>query len=209
MPTLPRCHRLAGSLLLAVVALTGCGADRSDEPTTAQAPSDTEHNDADVAFATDMIPHHAQALAMVDLTVGRPLDPEFEQLAAQIRDAQVPEIETMTDWLTDWGEDIPATVRDHVHGSDHGSDGESLPMDDMPGMMSADDLAALESASDADFQRLWLTMMIEHHEGAVEMATRQLAEGRYRPALDLARAVVDGQSNEIEVMSALLEAAEG
>ena len=75
--------------------------------------SETDHNDADVAFATDMIQHHAQALSMVDLTEGRTLDPEVKQLAEDIRATQAPEIEKMADWLQDWDEKVPATMRDH------------------------------------------------------------------------------------------------
>ena len=94
--------------------LSGCG-DDSPGGDNDTGNARTDHNDADVAFASDMIQHHAQALAMVDLTVGRDLDPEVEALAEAIRAAQGPEIETMTDWLTEWDEPIPATVRDHVN----------------------------------------------------------------------------------------------
>lgn len=194
-------------LALALLGLTGCGGDdAAPDAATREAPSDTEHNDADVAFATDMIPHHAQALVMVDVSRGRPLDPEVETLVEQIQAAQTPEIQTMTGWLTSWGEDIPATSRDHVHGGDHGAEGaDSAPMDDMPGMMSADEMAALEAADDGDFQRLWLEMMVAHHEGAVEMAQTELEQGRYQPALDLAQAIIDGQTAEIETMRRLLD----
>src|SRR5688500_4481166 len=97
--------------------LAGCG---DDEPAadTESGNTRTDHNDADVVFATEMIQHHSQALAMVDLTVGRDLDPAFEGVVEAIRMAQAPEIETMTDWLTQWGEPIPATVRDHVNAED-------------------------------------------------------------------------------------------
>ncbi len=206
-------RRLLTTLLLtlALLGLAGCGGDDAepDAAATREAPSDTEHNDADVAFATDMIPHHAQALVMVDLSRGRPLDPEVEALMEQIQAAQTPEIQTMTGWLTSWGEDIPATSRDHVHGGDHGSDGgaegaDTAPMDDMPGMMSAEEMAALEAADDADFQQQLLEMMVAHHEGAVEMAKDELEEGRYQPALDLAQTIIDGQTAEIETMQQLL-----
>ncbi len=201
-------RRLLTTLLLtlALLGLAGCGGDDGEpDATTREAPSDTEHNDADVAFATDMIPHHAQALVMVDLSRGRPLDPEVESLMEQIQAAQTPEIQTMTGWLTSWGEDIPATSRDHVHGGDHGAEGaDDLPMDDMPGMMSADEMAALEAADDADFQRQLLEMMVAHHEGAVEMAQAELEQGRYQPALDLAQTIIDGQTAEIDTMRGLL-----
>jgi uncharacterized protein (DUF305 family) len=201
-------RRLLTTLLfpLALLLLAGCGdADDATEAAIREAPSDTEHNDADVAFATDMIPHHAQALVMVDLSRGRPLDPEVEALVEQIQAAQTPEIQTMAGWLTSWGEEIPATTRDHVHGGDHGSEGaDSLPSDDMPGMMSAEEMDALEASGDDEFQTMWLEMMVEHHEGAVEMARAQLEQGRYRPALDLAQTIIDGQTAEIDTMRSLL-----
>ena len=92
----------------------------------------------------DML-HHAQALSMVDLTMERPLDPEVQQLTERIREAQAPEIQTFSGWLTDWDEEIPETVRDHAnaHG-DHDMGGDTGT--DMPGMMTADDMTALEEA---------------------------------------------------------------
>ena len=77
-------------------------------------------------------------------------------------------------------------------------------MDDMPGMMSADEMAALEAADDGDFQGHLLEMMIEHHEGAIEMAQTELEQGRYQPALNLAQTIIDGQTAEIETMRTLL-----
>jgi len=144
---------------------------------------------------------------MVDLTRNRPLDPEVQQLAEQIRDAQAPEIETFTDWLTDWDEEIPETMRDHANaGHDMDDMGDSMEgMDsDMPGMMSADDMTALKDASDADFQTMWLEMMVEHHEGAVEMAQTETEDGQYKPAIDLADTIVSSQTEEIDTMKGLL-----
>ncbi|QIK74406.1 DUF305 domain-containing protein [Nocardioides piscis] len=198
----------AAALTLAVAyGAVGCGSD--DDPTsTAAAPSATEHNDADVAFASDMLQHHAQALSMVDLTLDRPLDPEVVELAEQVRSAQGPEIETFTDWLTEWGEPIPETMRDHSNAGHGGHDvGDSMEgMDtDMPGMMSAEDMTGLQQAEDADFQAMWLEMMIEHHEGAVEMAEAHTDEGRYAPAIELARDIAEGQTAEIAEMQRLLD----
>ena len=75
----------------------------------------------------------------------------------------------------------------------------------MPGMMTADDMDALENASDAEFQDMWLEMMVEHHEGAVEMAETEQEDGQYTPAVDLAGQIIDAQTQEIETMQGLLD----
>ena len=86
------------ALLAALSALAGCGNDGdASRPETQTAANGDKFNDADVEFASDMIQHHSQALAMVDMTMGRQLDPEVQQLAEDIRAAQGPEIEQMTD----------------------------------------------------------------------------------------------------------------
>jgi uncharacterized protein (DUF305 family) len=200
-----RSTRALGALTLGLaLTLTACGSDDDGGSETA-AVSTTEHNDADVAFASDMIQHHAQALAMVDLTIDRDLDPQVQRLAEAIRDAQGPEIETMGDWLTDWDEEVPETVRDHSN-ADGGMDDD---MDEdmgsgMPGMMSDDELRDLEDTPDADFQARWLEMMVEHHEGAVEMAKAEQQDGRFKPAVDLAEDIAASQTKEIDTMEELL-----
>lgn len=203
--------RALGAIALTLalgVGLTACGDDASDAAGKAEV-STTEHNDADVAFASDMITHHAQALSMVDLTLDRPLDPEVQALAEDIREAQAPEIETMADWLTSWGEDVPATMRDHVNGGhdmdDMSDNMDGMDHDDMPGMMTADDIDELENAGDDQFQDMWLQMMIEHHEGAVEMAEAEQEDGRFKDAVDLAGRIIDAQNQEIDTMKDLLE----
>ncbi|MDP2773488.1 MAG: DUF305 domain-containing protein [Nocardioides sp.] len=187
-----RTHRQLSPLVLVVglllaLALTACGSD--DEP--AADSSSGDHNAADVTFASEMIQHHAQALVMVDLTVGRELDPEFQRLTESIRDAQAPEIELMADWLVGWGEEVPATDRDHVNAEHDGED-------------SHGDQTELESAEGDEFRRLWLEQMIEHHEGAIEMAETEQADGQDQAALDLAEAIIEAQSAEIEKMQKLL-----
>ncbi|NGN93374.1 DUF305 domain-containing protein [Nocardioides sp. KC13] len=202
----------AAAGLAVLLTLSACGGS-SEEAEAPQKLSETEHNKADVAFATDMIQHHAQAMSMVDLTMDRPLDPEVQELADAIRAAQSPEIETMSGWLQEWGEEVPSTMRDHVNGGHegHGDEDESSMSDsmegldhDMPGMMSAEDMEALEKASDAEFQDMWLEMMIEHHEGAIEMSETQQDEGRFKPAVDLAGTIIETQSAEIDTMEKIL-----
>lgn len=199
----------AVALALALgTGLTACGDDGTDAAGPTEV-STTEHNDADVTFATDMIQHHAQALSMVDLTMERDLGPQVQTLAEDIRAAQGPEIETMADWLTKWGEEVPETMRDHVnsgHDMDDMSDNmEGMDGDEMPGMMTAEDMDALENASDAEFEDMWLEMMIEHHEGAIEMAETEQSEGQFKDAVDLAGQIVEAQQQEIDTMQGLLD----
>ena len=202
-----RFTRALGASLLAAslaTALVACGGDEAG--TTATELSATEHNEADVAFARDMVQHHAQAVAMVEMTRERDLDPEVAQLAEGIRDAQVAEIETFSDWLGEWDEEIPPTMLDHANAG-HGSGDMSETMEDMddamPGMMSGADMDALQDAG-GDFQTMWLEMMIEHHEGAIEMARTEQQDGRYRPAVELAAEIEESQGAEIETMRDLL-----
>jgi len=150
-----------------------------------------------------MIPHHAQAIQMVTLTDTRTLDPEVKQLADSIRDVQAPEIEAMVDWLTAWGEKIPETSIDHANAGHDMSDMPSMESSDMPGMMSADDMQALADASDAEFQDMWLEMMVEHHEGAIEMAKTEQAEGKYPDAVSLAESIKTSQQAEIQQLKQL------
>ena len=181
--------------------LTACG-DNTDDTSTSQA-SSTEtaangdvFNKADVSFATDMIPHHAQAIEMVTLTEGRQLDPAVQQLADEIRNAQSPEVETMTGWLTSWGQEVPGTT-----SADSGNMSE---MGDMPGMMSAEDMDALKNAPDDEFQTMWLEMMKQHHEGAVEMAKTEQENGAFPDAIKLADSIVTTQEAEIKEIDQLL-----
>jgi len=205
----PRRARQRGLAILTAVALGFGLAACSDDSDSTDSASDTQtaangtvFNDADVEFATSMIPHHAQAIEMVTLGDGRPLDPAVQQLASQIRDAQVPEVETMVDWLTSWGEEVPETSLDHSNAG-HGMDMDSMG-GDTPGMMSNEDIRALENASDGEFQDMWLEMMMEHHRGAIEMAETEQAQGKYPDAVALATSIETAQKAEIGQIEQLL-----
>ena len=180
--------------LAAPFLLTACGGDDGEVAASA------DHNAADVEFATDMIPHHAQALVMVDMADGRDLTPETADLMERIEAAQAPEIEQMTGWLEEWDEPVPNS---DGMGMMDGMDG--MDMGDMSGMMSQQDFDDLEAAQGSAFERMWLSMMIAHHEGAVEMSEVQLEEGEYADALALAESIIESQQAEIEEMEELLE----
>ncbi len=189
-------------LFVAAIAFTLLAACGSEPETSPEVSDDAVFNKADVAFATDMIPHHAQALQMVDLTLGRELTPEVQALADTILAAQAPEIELMSDWLTDWDQPIPETPRDHANAE---ADHSEMEMPDMPGMMTGEEMAALEAATGPEFETMWLTSMMAHHEGAIEMAKTQQADGKFPEAIELAAAIEAGQSSEIALMQGLLK----
>ncbi len=199
--------RIAPLVLLGALTLTtgACGEEPTERPSAVRTASNGDvHNGADVQFAGDMIQHHAQALEMVDLTVGRELDPEVADLADRIRAAQAPEVEQMVDWLTAWGEEVPETSLDHANAHGGGTDEHGGGDHEMPGMMSADEMAELEAAPDSAFEQRWLEMMLEHHEGAVEMARAEREDGEFEGAIALAESIETSQQAEIEEIQELL-----
>ena len=203
MPTKPtRPALLLAALLLAVPALAACGGDSESSPDapTQTAANGDEFNDADVAFASNMIPHHAQATEMVNTARGRGLDPEVQQIADGILATQTTEIETMVDWLTAWDQPIPATSQDHANAEGEGTERDT----DMPGQMSEEEMADLESARGEEFQTMWLEMMIEHHEGAIEIAQTEVEEGTFPETIALAKDIESSQAAEIQKMQGLL-----
>lgn len=206
--TLTRRAVLAAATVTAALVLAGCGGDSGHAGGHASATSSASagttagpHNAQDVSFAQGMIPHHRQALEMAELAAERASSAEVKDLASRIEKAQDPEITTMSGWLTSWGEDVPASsgsTAGSMPGMDH-SDGSA-----MPGMMDGSDMDKLEKASGADFDTMFLTMMIEHHEGAVDMATTEKDKGAHGPATSMADGIVTAQTAEIAEMNKLL-----
>jgi uncharacterized protein (DUF305 family) len=123
------------------------------------------------------------------------IDPRVIALAEQIKAAQQPEIERLNAMLDSWGQE-PSEGGDAGHGGHGGADAG--------GMMSEEDLAALEQAEGVEASRLFLEQMIVHHEGAVTMADEQLASGENPDALEMAQEIVDAQRAEIEAMREIL-----
>lgn len=180
--------------LIALTTLVGISACSDSDKASA------EFNNADVTFAQEMIPHHRQATEMAGLAEGRTENAQVLELADKIEAAQEPEIETMTGWLKSWDKEVPSDSGGEMEGMDHGSSSS-----DMPGMMSDEDMAALKDASGAAFDKQFLTMMIEHHEGAVEMAKTEISDGKDNDAVDLAKKIQNDQEAEITTMKALLQ----
>ncbi|WP_326549898.1 DUF305 domain-containing protein [Micromonospora sp. NBC_01813] len=177
----------------------GCGGAGEAVPPTASAPAESvavhTPNGTDVAFARDMIPHHRQAMEMADLAVDRAGSAEVRTLADQIRQAQDSEITQMAGWLTEWGQPLPSPGQHTGQDEHHG----------MPGMMTGAEMAALAGAAGADFDRLFLDMMIRHHEGAVRMAGILRSDGVHPAVRQLAESIAASQQSEITEMRGLLE----
>ena len=193
---------LAATTMLAA-GLTACGSG-DDATSGSGSTSSSAHDDADVTFVQSMIPHHEQAVRMAEMADDAAGSPEVRDLAERIKAAQGPEIETMQGWLEDWGVD-----EDSHGGMDHGDgmDGDGMGgdgMDDMPGMMSDADLGDLGEADGAAFDRMFLTMMIAHHEGAIEMAETEIADGEDPDVVSLAKDIKAAQTEEIAQMRRLL-----
>lgn len=189
--------------LAAAVALAACssssgsmsGMDHGDTMMSS-APTMTAgtNNTADVTFVTGMIPHHTQAVTMVDSLLTKDgIDPAVIALAEQIKSEQEPEITTMTGWLTAWG--VPTSTDTGMSGMDMGTG---------TGMMSDQDMSALDAATGSAASKLFLTQMIQHHEGAIGMANTEVTSGQDPDALALANNIVTSQTAEIQTMTSLL-----
>jgi uncharacterized protein (DUF305 family) len=209
--TLTRRAALTATAVTAALVLAACGNDsdsassghqgHSSASSSASADATTAaHNAQDVSFAQGMIPHHQQALEMAKLAADRASSAEVEDLAARIEKAQDPEIQTMSGWLKSWGKDVTTSdsSMESMPGMEHSAHS------DMPGMMDSKDMDELEKASGADFDTMFLTMMIEHHKGAIEMATTEKDKGKYGPATSMSDGIITAQTAEITEMNKLL-----
>lgn len=180
--------------VVAVLTVAGCGSDTGSAGSTGTTDSSAQFNDADVAFAQSMIPHHKQAVEMATMAQDRASSPEVKQLADKIKAAQGPEIDTMTGWLQDWGQE--ASPGDSMGGMDSGSD--------MSGMMSDADMKKLGAATGTEFDQMFLEMMIKHHTSAIEMAKTEQQDGENPDAIALAKKIEADQTAEIAQMEDLL-----
>ncbi|WP_028463334.1 DUF305 domain-containing protein [Nocardia sp. 348MFTsu5.1] len=204
---------LAGvAAVAALVMLTACSdtnddqsaQNRSSASLTASSAAAEPHNQADVMFAQHMIPHHEQAIEMSDVVLAKDgIDPRVIELANQIKAAQGPEIDRMQGWLTEWGQSMmPSGQR-----TTSSMPGMGMPGDGgmgMNGMMSAEDMAALQNAQGVDASRLYLTQMIVHHQGAIAMAQNEIDSGQYPDTIAMARSIADTQQREIITMQNIL-----
>ncbi|MFJ8083208.1 DUF305 domain-containing protein [Streptomyces sp. NPDC096205] len=179
---------------------SGSTASATSPRTPGGNPAPGAFDDADVAFAQGMIPHHEQAVEMSRLAAGRASDAEVKTLAAAVEKAQDPEIRTMKSWLEAWGRPESA---EEMPGMHHGSG--ATDHSGMSGMMSADAMEKLRAAKGTAFDRMFAQMMIEHHEGAITMARAEQKNGRNATARRLAADVVTNQSAEVDRLGKILD----
>jgi uncharacterized protein (DUF305 family) len=179
----------AGIAAFAALTFAACSDNSGDEGghdmDSTESESAADFNDADVTFAQMMIPHHEQAVDMAELAATQAADAEVIALAGEIAAAQQPEIDQMTALLEAWGQ--PVEMEGHGGMS-------------MGGMATEEQMAELEAAQGADFDRLFVELMIVHHEGAVAMAEEHHAEGRNAEAAALAGAIIETQTAEIATL---------
>lgn len=193
----------ASAALIAALTLASCAPTEATSVSEPQASAPAaelkadpaEFNEADIMFAQMMIPHHLQAVEMSETLLGKTgISDETVALAEDIMAAQEPEIVQLNAMLVAWGFD-EMTADDDMAGMDHSS-----------GMMSDEDMDALDAADGPDAERLYLEQMIEHHKGAIEMASPQVIDGENADAVELAESIEKAQQKEISTMKKLLAA---
>ncbi|MGF1645903.1 MAG: DUF305 domain-containing protein [Kineosporiaceae bacterium] len=209
----PLLAAVAALALAGAGALAACG-DAEDEgvadagsPATVDPEGDA--NATDLMFVQMMIPHHEQAVVMSDDALEISEDETVRGLAEDIRAAQQPEIDLMLGWLDDWG--VPAMM-----GGDRMGDGmgpgegmDHMGHGGMAGMMSEDELEELRETTGPEFDRMWAEMMIEHHEGAIDMARDVQEDGESPDVRELVDAIVETQQAEIDIMEEWLATNDG
>jgi len=192
-----------GAVLALLLGLAGCAGGSSSPDAASASPSaptqgvgavGSDVTEADVEFAQMMIVHHRDALEMAALADGRTTNTAVLEIAAAIEATQGPEIDLMASWLQRWGAEVP--TGSEMDPMEHG--------DTMPGAMSDAQMSGLADATGADFDTRFLSLMIDHHSGAVIMAEDVLEAGADPEVLALAQQIAVFQMQEIEDMRELL-----
>ena len=210
-------RRLAAAGFAAAFAAAACGtaagqstpaapaANPSPAPAAARADTGARrHTAADVRFMRGMIAHHGQALEMTALVPARTPREDLRILARRIEVSQRDEIATMRRWLQDRGEAVPSAEEHAHHAGMAGMRHEA-----MPGMLTPEEMARLSAATGAEFERLFLELMIRHHQGALSMVAELLATPGAAQEADTFRFASDvdaDQRAEIARMRAMLRA---
>jgi uncharacterized protein (DUF305 family) len=204
---------LAGVVVLAVVGVLAFSAGRL----SVGAPRTPGTTSAEAGFARDMQEHHQQGVELAMIVRDRTDDPETRLLAYDIATTQGQQSGQLYGWLTGWGlpqaaaepsmtwMTRPATVGARAGTHDHGSAAHQ-PGQPMPGLATPEQIAQLRAASGVEAERVFLTLMVAHHRGAVEMAEAVLDRSEDPTVRTFAEGVVKSQNSEIELMESMLAA---
>lgn len=204
---------LAGLVIVAVTGVLAFSAGRL----SVGAPRTPGTTSAEAGFARDMQEHHQQGVELAMIVRDRTDDAETRLLAYDIATTQSQQAGQLYGWLTGWGlpqaaaepsmtwMTRPATVGASAGSHEHGG-GTHTPGEPMPGLATAEQIAGLRAASGVEAERQFLTLMIAHHRGAVEMADAVLARSEDRTVRTFAAGVVSSQNAEIELMESMLAA---
>jgi uncharacterized protein (DUF305 family) len=171
----------------------------------------SEGGSVDVGFAQDMSVHHRQAVLMAGMARDRSTDPVIQSLAFDIETSQLEQVGRMQGWLSLWNAaPLPtghymtwmpdSSMPGMTHGSGHGTDGVAT----MPGMASPADLEQLRAASGAQFDVLFLQLMLRHHQGGVPMATYAAEHAETAQVRNLAEKIIISQGAESKYMADLI-----
>jgi uncharacterized protein (DUF305 family) len=204
---LARALAAAGLLLVGAACSRAAGAGRGrEDPGVAQARADSTrypYTRADIDFMSAMIGHHAQAIVMARMAPTHGAGPAVQRLAERIINAQEDEITIMQTWLRDRRQPVPeagaAPMKHVMNGVEH----EML----APGMLSEAQMRQLDAARGAEFDRLFLSFMIQHHQGAVGMVKALFGThgaGQDLTVFKLASDVNVDQTTEITRMQQML-----
>jgi uncharacterized protein (DUF305 family) len=212
---MPRTLRLIpAALATTVFVAVGCASGGRSEGTTRPAPAAPakvgiaaiKHTPADANFMRGMIHHHAQAVIMAKWAPTHGAGADLQRLAERIVVAQQDEIALMQNWLKEKGEPVPEPTPGPMRMTmPDGATHDML----MPGMLTEAELKQLDAACGVEFERLFLTFMIRHHEGALDMVEQLFASkgaGQDEDTFRLASDVFADQTTEIRVMKELLAA---
>lgn len=208
--------RRVTAALLATVTLAACSSTSGGAPRTGVEPVSgpggpprpatgmTAYAPGDVDFMTGMIGHHLQAVLIAGWAPAHGASPTIRTLTERIVVGQNDEIAIMERWLRDHGETVPDLNASHAHDM-AGMDHTML----MPGMLTAEQLAQLDQARGPEFDRLFLTFMIQHHQGALVMVDKLFGTqgaGENETVFRIASDIYADQSTEIDRMQKMLTA---
>jgi uncharacterized protein (DUF305 family) len=172
---------LVAPVVLLLASAAACGGGDAKPAPVHTAANGTVFNNADAAFATELLKQRAEELSLVDVTVGRDVSPGLAAFADQARELRSTDVQTVTMWLTDWDRTVPETVRDHANAHE-GTGGHH----------------DLEELTGAAFEEAWVDAFLEELEDTDAIAEREQKSGKYSEAVDLAESTEASSDDEAD-----------